>query len=516
MLFSSFDFIFFFLPTTFSVFFLLGSVDLKRYAALSLVAASLFFYAYWNANYLPLLLISILVNFYFGRLLSPSNGRPQATRKLFLIVGVSLNLLTLGYFKYTGFILKTLSVLVSTQWQITDIILPLAISFFTITQIAYLVDAYSGEGEEYSLLEYMLFVTTFQHLIAGPIVHHKSLAPQFQADTFFRLNISNVSIGLTFFTIGLAKKILIADQMMPYTDAAFGLVAQGAVPFFWEAWLGILAFIVQIYYDFSGYSEMAIGLGLMFNLRLPVNFASPYQAVNISDLWRRWHITLSQFLREYLFTPLALLAVRKDRLWGVYPALMLTMVLAGLWHGAGQNFVLFGVLMGIYICIHYAWQSVSRNWIKKSTSTRQALCQKIASRTLTFFCVIIAWVIFRADTPTSAWLYFQGMFSSESNLLKVHPAFYFALNNGGSIYSAYCKVLTWIAVVLFLPNMLWWMAQHETQLELDTKLNPVPASRYKFLQWQPNVFWGIITGMLTVLAFIGMGTKTVNFIYFQF
>jgi alginate O-acetyltransferase complex protein AlgI len=515
MLFNSYNFILYFLPITFAGFFLLGGIGYKRSASFFLVLASLFFYAYWDANYLPLLLASIFLNFSFGRLLSPERARTDAYRSVVLVTGVALNLLALSYFKYTGFIAETLNTLVAGSLTVERIVLPLAISFFTITQIAYLVDAYSGKVKEYSLLDYMLFVTTFQHLIAGPIVHHKSLAPQFQSPEFFKPRIENISVGLTFFVVGLAKKVLVADQMAPYADATFGIASQGSVPFLLEAWLGILAFIVQIYYDFSGYSEMAIGLGLMFNIRLPVNFASPYQAINISDFWRRWHVTLSQFLREYLFTPLALFSARRNWTWGVYPALMLTMVIAGLWHGAGNNYVLFGLLMGVYICTHYLWQSVCRKWIKKSTSATETLCKRAASRAVTFFCVIVAWVIFRADSPTSALLYFQGMFSFvDSNASGMHTPL--SALASGSIYNAYIKVLPWIAVVLFLPNVLWWMADYSNELELDRKMRPKVSQFYRFLQWRPNVWWGCAAGIGLVFSLIGTGERTVNFIYFQF
>jgi D-alanyl-lipoteichoic acid acyltransferase DltB (MBOAT superfamily) len=515
MLFNSYDFIFLFLPCTLAGFFLFGAFGYKRSASLFLVLASLFFYGYWDANYLPLLLGSVLLNFSLGRWLSPGERATDKLRQALLLIGVSLNLLALSYFKYTGFFIETINALTAGALRAEHIVLPLAISFFTITQIAYLVDAYSGKVREYSLLDYMLFVTTFQHLIAGPIVHHKSLAPQFQSSEFFRPQIVNISVGLTFFVIGLAKKVLVADQMAPYADATFSIASEGVKPFFLEAWLGILAFIVQIYYDFSGYSEMAIGLGLLFNIRLPVNFASPYQAVNISDLWRRWHVTLSQFLREYLFTPLALFTARRGWGWGVYPALMLTMVIAGLWHGAGNNYVLFGLLMGVYICVHYLWQSVCRRWIKKTNSATGNLVRRVASKVLTFFCVVVAWVIFRADTPRSAWIYLQGMLSSTGGSTGTMHSGLNTLSSG-SIVNAYIAVLPWIAIVLFLPNILWWMADYSQELELDKKLRPKLSQLHRFLKWRPNVWWGCAAGIGAVFSLIGIGEKTVNFIYFQF
>lgn len=331
MLFNSYEFILLFLPVTFSGFFLLGRLEQSRLATLWLVLASLFFYGYWDWHYVPLLTASILFNYFIGR-----NIECRVQKKRILYLGILADVILLGYFKYADFFLTTVNAVAGSSFELLDIVLPLGISFFTFTQIAYLVDVYRGIAKNVSLLYYFEFVTIFPHLIAGPIINYKDMLPQFMAKETFRLNKKNIAIGLAIFAIGLSKKVLVADNLSVWANAAFANTEHLA---FLAAWIGALSYTLQLYFDFSGYSEMAIGLGLMFNLKLPMNFNSPYQARSIIDFWRRWHMTLGGWVRDYLYITMGgnrcgeLLKMRN---------LFASMLIIGLWHGAGWTFVLWG------------------------------------------------------------------------------------------------------------------------------------------------------------------------------
>ena len=302
MLFNSFQFIFVFLPLTLLGFHWIGKQGHHRACIAWLVGASLFFYSWWNPAYLVLILSSVLLNYGVGVSLAstPSN----LNKKLVLIFGVTANLGLIGYYKYANFFVETFNMLVGTKQDLHEVILPLAISFFTFQQIAYLVDVYRGETREHNLLNYCLFVVFFPQLIAGPIVHHKEIWPQFARDALYRLRAENLAIGFTIFAIGLFKKVVLADEIAVFATAVF-VGAENDIPAtFFEAWGGALAYSFQLYFDFSGYSDMAIGVARMFGIRLPLNFNSPYKATSIIDFWQRWHITLSRFLRAYLYIPL--------------------------------------------------------------------------------------------------------------------------------------------------------------------------------------------------------------------
>lgn len=298
MLFNSYPFIFAFLPTVLIGAFSLGAVN--KWLGISwLCLSSIFFYGYWNSVFVPLLLLSIAWNFGVSLLIARSAERRKiAARWLFLAISVDLCLL--AYFKYANFLIDSTSQLLHVKITTLDIVLPLGISFFTFTQIAFLVDVYRKEVREFSILNYVLFVTYFPHLIAGPILHHKQMMPQFRAEKIFKFIMENISVGLSIFILGLAKKVLIADSLASYTDLIFDTADKGFSLKQGEAWVGALAYSLQLYFDFSGYCDMAVGLSLMLNVRLPMNFDSPYKATSIIDFWRRWHMTLSAFLREYL------------------------------------------------------------------------------------------------------------------------------------------------------------------------------------------------------------------------
>ncbi|TVT47942.1 MAG: MBOAT family protein, partial [Sedimenticola thiotaurini] len=303
MLFNSYYFIFLFLPIVLAVYFLLLRKD-TEYPIVWLVFASLFFYGWWNPVYLFLIIASMVINYALGWSLSDGSGMTPINRKRILVFGIALNLSALGYYKYAGFFIENIKTLITNDFSFEEILLPLAISFFTFQQIAYLVDAYRGITKEYRFIHYALFVTFFPQLIAGPIVHHKEMLPQFLRVTSFKKNIENFSIGITIFTIGLFKKSVLADNVAQYSTPVFDAAATGDSLSFFVAWGGAMAYTMQLYFDFSGYSDMAIGGARLFGIKLPLNFHSPYKATTIVEFWRRWHMTLSRFLRDYLYIPL--------------------------------------------------------------------------------------------------------------------------------------------------------------------------------------------------------------------
>src|SRR4030081_1504621 len=347
MLFNSYLFIFLFLPIALIGYFALGRLG-NLAPVMWLALASLCFFPGSNWQFVLLLLASVAFNYGIGLLLISGRLRPLP-RFAVLTIGVAGDLLVLGTFKYAGFLAANLNAILSTGFT-GNILLPVGISFYTFTQIAFLVDAYRGKVARYRLPDYVLFVTYFPHLIAGPILHHKDMIPQFERAAAKRPDAHMILCGLIIFAIGLFKKTCLADGIQPLVTLAFGPNA----PSFDQAWIGALAYTFQLYFDFSGYSDMAIGISLMFGIFLPLNFNSPYKAMSIIDFWRRWHMTLSQFLRDYLYIPLG--GNRRGRILR-YANLMITMVLGGLWHGAAWTFGAWGALHGAVLCINHAWNN---------------------------------------------------------------------------------------------------------------------------------------------------------------
>lgn len=400
MVFSSWQFILLFLPITFAVYFWLNGRRFIIGGKVWLVLASLFFYGFWDIRYLPLILGSILLNFAIGTGLAQSHkrvcssegtARHGVNRKIVLVTGIAANLLLLAYYKYTSFLFDNLNWLMGLGLSHETIVLPLAISFFTFTQIVYLVDSYKGETAEYDLLNYMLFVTFFPHLIAGPIVHHRQIMPQFSSRWTLAIRTPAISRGLFIFAIGLFKKVVIADNFSLWATAGF----DGGQPLgFFAAWTTSLSYTLQLYFDFSGYCDMAIGASLLFNIWLPVNFNSPYKALSIQDFWRRWHITLSAFLRDFLYIPLG---GNQGTLLRTSINVLITFLLGGLWHGASWMFVIWGGLHGSALICHRFWQRLGR-----------PLPASIAWL-ITFLFVNFTWVFFRAKTIDDAIRVLKGM-----------------------------------------------------------------------------------------------------------
>ena len=525
MLFNSYQFILTFLPITLLVFYWLGANGRTELALGWLVGASLFFYAWWNPIYLGLLLVSLLINFSLGRLLTPdAPGRRR--RRWLLAIGVSLNLALLGWFKYANFFVATLNQAAGTGWALESILLPLGISFYTFQKIAYLVDSYRGEVYEHGLLHYCLFVTFFPQLIAGPIVHHKEMLPQFRDPGTFRFSDEKFAVGLTLFAIGLFKKVVLADGMAVYATPVFAAAAQGTQLSFFEAWGGTWAYTLQIYCDFSGYSDMAVGLARMFGMRLPINFHSPYQAVNIIDFWRRWHITLSRFLRDYLYIPLG-----GNRSGGAhrYLNLMATMLIGGLWHGAGWTFMLWGALHGAYLVINHLWHALRRRL--GLTLGGGGRCGRLGARLLTLLAVALAWIPFRAAdlaTAGSIWASMAGFNGIglpaglaapvEAQAPWAIPAL--GLDFGGTfphelVY--WPAGLPWIAVLLLIALI----APNSTQL-LRRYAPVLPPERLSLEQgawrrptWRPALGYALVTAAALVWSLTWM-TNVSEFLYFQF
>ena len=428
MLFNSFVFVLVFLPLSLLAYY----VVVARWPGaclVPLIGFSLLFYAWWNPIYLVLLLISIRVNYGLGLVIL--DGRRCGTLSrvdLAFVSGIIFNLALLGYFKYANFFVDTINQAVELGWTLGTIILPLAISFFTFQQITFLTDTRAGRIRDVPLASYIAFVSFFPQLIAGPIVHYQEVVPQYRAvignpQVVLRFLSRNLSVGLTIFAIGLFKKVVLADSVAGYADAPYDAAALGVEITFLEAWAGTIAFTFQIYFDFSGYSDMAIGLARMFGIRLPLNFNAPYKAHSIIEFWRRWHMTLSRFLRDYLYIPLG--GGRRGRLRR-YVNLMAVMVLGGLWHGAGWTFVIWGTLHGVYLAINHGLRAASRSKPGLGRFGRTAL-GRLASATLVMVAVMIAWVFFRAadlDTATavlSTMLALDGLILPETILRVAGP-----------------------------------------------------------------------------------------------
>lgn len=485
MLFNSFVFIFLFLPVTLLGFFWLGKRYNQQVAISWLVLCSLFFYGWWNPAYLSLIVFSMLFNYAFGVILS--GGENKKSRKLLLVFGVTVNLLLLGYYKYANFFIEQVNLIVSTDFHIENILLPLAISFFTFQQIAYLIDAYRGETKEYNFLHYCLFVTFFPQLIAGPIVHHKEMLPQFNKTTIYKFNYEHISIGFTIFTLGLFKKIIFADGIAIHANPIFTLAETGAALTVYDAWGGAISYSLQLYFDFSGYSDMAIGIAYMFGIKLPINFNSPYKANNIIEFWRRWHITLSIFLRDYLYFSLG--GNRKGNIRR-YVNLLITMILGGLWHGAGWTFIIWGGLHGIYLIINHMWIKLRRNLLKWSCNV--SLVEKLISKTLTLLAIIFAWVYFRAETMEGAnnMIYAMMGLNSENTLSSLN-----IFGNG----------TFWILVLMFITILM----PNTFQIVHSNQLN------YKSIIIKYPVFSGLISGGILFYVFTKLSAEA-EFLYFNF
>jgi D-alanyl-lipoteichoic acid acyltransferase DltB (MBOAT superfamily) len=491
VLFSSWQFIFLFLPVALIVFFFIPA-QAAWPRKIWLLAASLFFYGYWKIEYIPLLLFSIGGNYTVAELITRHRHRRAA--KWVFIIGISLNLLLLGYYKYTNFILQAIGRVGHHDFGQFDIILPLAISFFTFTQIGYLVDVYRNQSLHYRFLDYALFVVFFPHLIAGPIVRHWEIIPQF-AERTLKLNLADMSVGLALFFIGLYKKVLLADPLSDYVAAVYGAATKGLTLTWFDGWFGTLAFALQIYFDFSGYSDMAIGLARLFGIKFPINFDSPYQAGSINEFWSRWHITLTRFLREYLYFPLG---GNRCGPWRHAMNILATMLLSGLWHGAGWTYVIWGGLHGFYLVVTHQWHRLTkwRGW------KLDYWWYRVLSVALTFVVVLFAWVFFRAPTLSVATRVLSSMAGrygltisdDVTNPAKVPGLWWSKLGfkfvpktfEAGSYTSLLKLTLVMLLIAMFLPNAQQMLAAYAPALEPPAR----PGLFHLKLSWGAGLLLG--------------------------
>jgi len=500
MLFNTYEFLLLFLPVALAGWFLCGKWFGLLAAQAWLAAASLFFYAWWNPWYLALIVFSMVANFSWGRALS---ARVVARRPhgLMLGLGVAVNLAVLGYYKYANFFVANLNHFAGTGWVLEKVILPLAISFFTFQQIAYLVDASRGLAREGNFFTYALFVSFFPHLIAGPIVHHGEMMPQFARPDVVRPRWDNLALGVTLFTFGLAKKVLLADPLGLQVAPVFHAAASGAPLTLAAAWAGVLAYTLQIYFDFSGYTDMAIGLARLFNIILPQNFNSPYQSANLVEFWRRWHMTLSRFLRDYLYIPLG--GNRHGRLRR-HLNLLITMFLGGLWHGAGWTFVLWGLVYGVGLVINHAWLEMKPRLGGLARVPRFA--RLLVAHALTLFVIIAAWVLFRSDNFTAA-----------IRLYDILGGVSLANVGGAAVAAPGGGWWVWLGVlylwVLFAPNSQAVLSLFQPALGVKPSRHPgLLGGR---LLWQPSRPWAILTAVVFAVCFLSLSTAS-EFLYYKF
>lgn len=514
MLFNSAEYLFLFLPLVFAGFLFLSRSNSTESQITWLILASLYFFGSWNPIYLLLILTSITVNFLVGRRLAAT---PMAGRKPWLVAGVVFNLGLLGYFKYAGFFVSSLNALGNWLIPVPEITLPLAISFFTFQQIAYLVDVYRDECQEYQLRHYALFVLFFPQLIAGPIVHHKEIMPQF---TFLRpvseLR-TDVAVGLTIIVIGLFKKVVMADSLAQLSNPVYGAAAQGVTLNTLDGWVATLGFSFQIYFDFSGYSDIAIGSARLFGIRLPENFKSPYKSRSAIEVWRRWHITLSRFLKDYLY--IALGGNRKGKA-SRYRNLFLTMLLGGLWHGAAWTFVMWGALHGLFLCINHAWRAIQQKLGLENLGENRFV--DVFYLLLTFLAWSVATVVFRSqDLGTATSIIDSAFFSFNT----VSPP---VLNDvlTGSLPEQLMRALGWesnaYSLVYFMFTVsaviCWLLPNTQELMHRYDPVIPSPGSNLAaaaWISWRPSLIFACGFGAVLSLSLLKLSSIT-EFYYFQF
>lgn len=501
MLFNSYIFVLGYLPICLLMTMAIARLQNRGLYLWWLVLASIVFYGWQDPRLTLLFTASITLNYMMAAWLVRLKS---SHRFLVLTLAVTANLLFIGYFKYLSFFVSSSNAIFGAQWEVARIALPLGISFYTFQQIAYLVDAYRGEIHEHSLVEYSLFVAFFPQLIAGPIVHHRDVLSQFAAPKGMRLNSADFAVGLTLFTIGLCKKVVLADGLAPFASHVFRQASEGVEISCYQAWVGAIAYSLQLYFDFSGYSDMALGLGRFFSIRLPINFDSPYKATSIVDFWRRWHITLSHFLRDYLYIPLGGNRhgdIRRN------VNLMLTMLLGGLWHGAGWTFVVWGGLHGLFLIVNQSWDRL----VPSSKSKDLGIWRIWAGRGLTFLAVTIAWVFFRAENLTTA-LDLVGTMSGCLGTTAGTNAFL-----ARRLRDAPGWLIAGMAIVWLLPNTQQLLGR--VQPALRYRYRPTAATWDGLLagwfQWRPTLSVALWYAGMFVVSLCSFSRMS-EFIYFNF
>jgi alginate O-acetyltransferase complex protein AlgI len=546
MLFNSDGFLFGFLPVTLCGFYLLGGIS--RTAALRwLIFASLTFYAWWRPINVLIIGPSILINFGLARLLlrlNQGDGLRRASNAV-LLLGISFNVLFLAIFKYTDFLFSTINDVLGANLVLKHIILPLGISFITFQKIAFLIDVQAGRVRSFTFQDYCTFVLFFPQLIAGPIVHYREMMPQFHAAAC-RFDKQNVAIGLTLLLFGLFKKVVLADKIAflvtPIYDHA---VSEGRTSLL-LAWMAAVGFTLQLYFDFSGYTDMALGLARFFGIRLPPNFNSPLRASSIIDFWLRWHMTLTRFLTAYIYNPLVLWLTRRrlarkkpgfggrDTTVGAFVVLLMfpmiiTMFVSGLWHGAGYGFIVWGLIHGCYLTINHGWRVLAtRLWPDRRSYNR---VMEPAGLVLTFVSVTIAMIFFRSPTVTSAIDLIKGIFGLNGVALpeplfdRFGPLAGIFARGGVTAVSwnaqDFVKTAMWISLLMFValacPNTLQLLAAYEPALGIK----PQPANvnlgigRIRLVKWRPSLPWAIAVSAIAGIAIFSIGGPS-EFLYWQF
>ena len=519
MLFNSYPFLFVFLPVALLGYQIAGHFH-RRAVVMWLGLASIAFYAWWKPAFVVVLLGSVGFNYLAAALIS--RRIPNRVRSsLWLWGAIAGNLGALCFFKYLFPLLRFVSWATHGSAQWTDVLLPLGISFFTFTQIAFLVDLQQGIAVPQDFSSYLLFVTFFPHLIAGPILHHKDIMPQFQQNRRYRLQMNDLAVGMTWFAMGLIKKVLFADSLAPTARLVFdgkGAVSVGA------AWLGVFSYAFQLYFDFSGYCDMACGLARMFSIDFPLNFSSPFKAANIIDFWARWHITLTNYITSYLYSPMQMIISRRRQEQGkkvsrkaqatpegfgnmIAVPTLTTMCIAGVWHGAGSQFFLFGLLHGVYITCVHAW----RTFFRRSDVAEAALSpfrrrlNHVSAVVLTFLAVVFADIFFRSPSTHEAIL-----------LLRRMVGLHVTVSSRPMVLEGYMRPVLLLLVAALIcwcfPNTQQILARYKPGLDLT------PADGEKRLIpifWKPSLGFGIAFGVLFMLGLIHAQDPS-TFLYFQF
>lgn len=505
MVFSSLEFIYLFMPPVLVVFFVLRYLRWETAIVWWLIIASLAFYAWWSPLHLILLLASVGINYGLHREILKTGS------KSVLVFGIVINLMTLAYFKYADFLIGNFNAITGADTQLLNVVLPLAISFFTFQQISFLYDTYVGEISECDFAKYCLFVVFFPQLIAGPIVMQKETIPQFILPVFRKSAFLNVSIGSTLFFIGLFKKIVLADGVAPVANTVFALAEAGHPVTPEAAWMGTIAYTFQIYFDFSGYCDMALGLARMFGIRLPINFNSPYKALNIVDFWRRWHITLSTFLRNFLYIPLG---GNRHSVVRRYVNLGITMLLGGLWHGASWNFVFWGFLHGFYLSVNNAWSMYVSPMVDDRVLPK--FFSEIMARAVTVIAVMIAWVFFRAETFHGAILVLQGMAGlNEYQDVKMWGE---ALEGRGVFW---IEALVLACMVFWAPNSIEIVRNYRPVIAIKKylrKADGLSSWALDRMSWRPTPGWSMALACVGLAGLIQIYRleELSEFIYFNF
>ena len=549
MLFNSYAFIFAFLPITLIGFDLVGRIGSRRAVLSWLIGCSVAFYGLWNPLSLAIIVPSIAVNYALALCMQARMERTSAEDRIvswLLVSGIAFNLCFLGYFKYRNFFLDSVNTVFGSHLPLAAVILPLGISFITFQKIAFLVDVRAGAIKRFDAFDFLLFVFFFPQLIAGPIVHYREMMPQFAAISR-RLEASHVAVGLCLFALGLFKKGVLADGIAPHATAIFSAAEQGRTIGLVDGWLGALAYTLQIYFDFSGYSDMAIGLARMIGIRLPANFNSPLKAASIIDFWSRWHMTLTRFLTAYAYTPLVMRLTRSRMARGkpvltrnrpsiaafgvllAWPSIA-TMFLSGVWHGAGLTFILWGLLHGVYLVVNHAW----RQWRPKWDKARYERVMKPVGCVLTFIAVVAAMVLFRARTVDAAGHMLRAMAGQDGITL---PAAVLArlgalgewiagqgvaadMSSGGTLVHAAAWVVALLLVATCLPNSLEVMRRFEPALNFRPAAAPAPGRGAGVLPAgrlvaQLDLGWAALFGLMLLFGTLSLN-RVSEFLYWQF